>query len=141
MTGAEIHDWHRGIGMNKTTNILDPVQQTLDPQIWMAPDTPGPQLKPKLNEWLHKVIYGALERNGYEGPQRWLKLVLTGSLCGYQYSDVSDADVSLFVHGLPEWSRGEMIGVMVKEFDGILLPGTKHDIQAFVVSKTLTPQD
>lgn len=127
--------------LRRVGNIIDPVSKTLDPQVWMHPDAPDPQLNPKLNQWLHKVIYGALERNGYEGPQRWLKLVLTGSLCTYQFSPQSDCDVSLFVHGLPEWSRGEMIGIMVKEFDGILLPGTSHDIQAFVVSKTLTPQD
>jgi len=122
-------------------NILDPVQPYLDPAVWLAPNTADPQIKPKLNDWIHKTIYGALERNGYEGPNRWLKLVLTGSLTTYQFSSHSDCDISLFVVGLPEWSRGEMIGVMVKEFDGILLPGTAHDIQAFVVSKTLTPRD
>lgn len=128
-------------GRPKTSNILDPVQPYLDPSVWLAPNTADPQIKPKLNDWIHKTIYGALERNGYEGPNRWLKMVLTGSLTTYQYSSHSDCDISLFVVGLPEWSRGEMIGVMVKEFDGILLPGTAHDIQAFVVSKTLTPRD
>jgi len=125
----------------KDANILDPIQPYLDPAVWIAPNTATPQLKPKLNDWIHKTIYGALERHGYEGPNRWLKLVLTGSLTTYQYSAHSDCDISLFVSGLPEWSRGEMIGVMVKEFDGILLPGTAHDIQAFVVSKTLTVHD
>lgn len=124
-------------------NILDPIQKTLDPTVFVAPESPKPQMHPHINRWIHDTIYDILERHGYEGPRRWLTLVLTGSLTTYQYSDVSDCDISLFINSkvFPEWSRAEMIGIMVKEFDGVLLPGTTHDIQAFVVSEKLKPKD
>lgn len=84
-----------------------------------------------------------LERGGYSRPEEWLKLYLTGSLCTYQYSDTSDCDISLFVDSqkLPEWSRAEMIGLMIEGFDNVKLPATPYEIQAYVVSPRIKPGD
>jgi hypothetical protein len=124
-------------------NILDPIHDTLDARVWDDPGADKPVLKPKHLHWIKKTIYDALEKAGYTDVEKWLHLVLTGSLTTYQYSDESDCDVSLFVDTkvFPEWSRAEMIGVMVGEVDGTTLPGTPHPMQNFVVPSHIKPHD
>src|SRR5690606_21725128 len=80
---------------------------------------------------------------GYDGMEIWLSLVFTGSLTTYQYSEESDVDVSLFVDTevFPEWSRAEMIGVMVEQMDGTPLPGTPFPMQCFVVPPDVSKED
>jgi GNAT superfamily N-acetyltransferase len=127
----------------RQANILDPVQETLDSAVFLQPGTHKPRLKPQLREWLLDTIYNILEQGGYEGAERWAKLFLTGSLTTYQYADHSDCDISIFVdhHAFPEWSRAEMIGLMVEHCDGLNLPGTPHPLQVFVVAKGIEPSD
>lgn len=124
-------------------NILDSIHDQLDSRVWDDPGADKPALKPKHLHWIKKTVYGALEQGGYAKPEDWLKMVLTGSLTTYQYSDESDCDVSLFVDSsaLPEWSRAEMIGIMIGHVDGITLPGTPHPMQDFVVGRKITPRD
>lgn len=131
-------------GNLRGANILDAVHDELDPTVWMDPNTDAPTLKPEHRHWLITTINAALAKHGYEGMEEWLSLVLTGSLTTYQYSEHSDVDVSLWVDApkFPEWSRGEMIGIMVAEFDDVVMPGTTHPLQAFVVaSKKLTKDE
>jgi hypothetical protein len=127
----------------KTANILDPISSHLDPAVFIHPEAPDPQVNPKLNRWVHRAVHAALEKHGYEGPQRWLKMFLTGSLCTYQYSPEADFDLNLFVDSakFPEWSRAEMIGILTTALDGQNLPGTNHPLQIFVSSKELGPKD
>ncbi len=124
-------------------NILDPVRPNLDPAVFDHAGDPEPHLKPALREWIVDTVHNILEEGGYEGPERWLTLFLTGSLTTYQYSDSSDCDVSLFVnhHVFPEWSRAEMIALMVDKLDGVSLPGTPHPMQVFVVASGIEPAD
>lgn len=124
-------------------NVLDPVANSLDSAIFIHPEAPDPQVNPKLNKWVHQAVYAALEKHGYEGPQRWLKMFLTGSLCTYQYSPEADFDLNLFVDSakFPEWSRAEMIGILTTALDGENVPGTNHPLQIFVSSKELGPKD
>lgn len=127
----------------RQANILDPVHDTLDPAVWDDPAAAEPTLRQEHSSYIYEQIYNALEKNGYEGMERWLSLVFTGSLTTYQYSDESDVDISLFVDtvALPEWSRAEMIGIMVHEVDGKVLPGTPHIMQNYVVSSQFTKED
>lgn len=127
----------------KTANILDPVHNTLAKLVWDEPQSPKPILMPPHKKWIIKEIHGALDRNGYDGMSRWLSLVFTGSLCTYQYSDRSDVDISLFVNSthFPEWSRAELIGLMVEEMDGQTLPGTPYPLQCFVVAPEISKTD
>lgn len=127
----------------RQANILDPVHNELDPAVWDSPDSPEPRLRPEHRQWLTETIHTVLDKHGYDGMENWLTLVFTGSLTTYQYSDESDCDVSLFVDTkvFPEWSRAEMIGVMIGNFDGTNLPGTQHVVQGYVVSSKLTPED
>jgi hypothetical protein len=127
----------------RKANILDPVHPELDPTVWDKPDDAKPVLKPEHSEWIRDTIEKVLAKHGYEDADKWLSLVLTGSLTTYQYAEHSDVDVSLFIDSktLPEWSRAEMIGIMVSEFDNVDMPGTTHVLQAFVVSPRIQRED
>lgn len=126
-----------------TSNILDPIHDTLDPRMWDDPASPTPKLKPEHSKFIHEMIFSTLEGHGYDGMEKWLSLVLTGSLTTYQYGEESDCDISLWVNSeyFPEWSRAEMIGIMVKFCDGTIVPGTPFPLQDFVVSRKLKKTD
>lgn len=125
------------------SNILDPVHSGLDDRVFDNATDLEPRLKPRHRHWITRTVHDALEKAGYEDIDSWLSLVLTGSLTTYQYSDVSDVDVSLFVNAdhFPDWSRAEMIGVMVGNVDGKTLPGTPHPMQCFVVPPDVSRED
>lgn len=123
------------------SNILDPIHKTLDPTVWDNADSPKPILKAHHRTWIINSITHVLEEAGYDNVKSWLDLVLTGSLTTYQYGEDSDCDISLFVNTahFPEWSRAEMISVMVEHMDGKHLPGTTHPMQNFVVPPGIEP--
>lgn len=127
----------------RIANILDPIHDTLDPRMFDNPASPEPVLKPEHSKFIHQKIFQTLEDHGYDGMEKWLSLVLTGSLTTYQYSDMSDCDISLWVDSeyFPEWSRGEMIGIMVQYCDGTVVPGTPFPLQDFVVSPKFQKED
>lgn len=127
----------------KTANILDPIHDKLDSTVFDDPEDPTPVLKTKHDKWITNIINRVLLEAGYDGMDKWLTLIFTGSLTTYQYSADSDVDVSVFVDAeqFPEWSRAEMIGVMVEHIDGTKLPGTTHPMQCFVVPPDVSPDD
>lgn len=127
----------------RQSNILDPIHDQLDPDVWDYPDSDTPLLRPEHKEWITTTIYRYLDDAGYDGMDDWLSLVFTGSLTTYQYSPDSDVDISLFVDTtvFPDWSRAEMIGVMVNQIDGTKVPGTTHPIQCFVVPPEVSKDD
>jgi death on curing protein len=125
------------------SNVLDPIHTGLSPHVWDEPESTHPRLKKQHAKWIKRTIFAALTQAGYTDIEKWLHLVLTGSLTTYQYSEGSDCDISLFVDTklLPEWSRSEMIAVMVGKVDGTTLPGTPFPMQDFVVPGGLKPED
>ncbi len=127
----------------RQANILDKIHAELSPLVFDKAEHPRPRLKPHHRQWLMKTIMKTLKEGGYEGMEKWLSLVFTGSLTTYQYSDESDVDISLFVDAknFPDWSRAEMIGLMVDKMDGVTLPGTPHPMQCFVVPPGITRSD
>jgi hypothetical protein len=127
--------------MQTQSSILDPIRDELSSYVWNDPKSERPELKPVHAHFLHKHLYSVLEKAGYGEPHKWLTLCLTGSICTYQYSDTSDVDVSLFIDSdvLPEWSRAEMIGLMIE--NETKLPGTPFECQFFVVGRKLKPSD
>lgn len=126
----------------RTGNILDPVHPILDPRMWLDPGLAAPKLKPEHRKWIMKSIHDLAE-TFHPHADKWLHLVLTGSLTTYQYLDLSDCDVSLFVnpHFLPDWSRAKLIGLMVSHLDGTKVPGTPFEMQDFVVGKKISEAD
>lgn len=144
LPGLVAYDPSSGLLRRRRSNVLDPVQDQLDPAVFLDSASPEPIVKPEIRKWIYDTIYKALTDAGYDGMEDWLSLVLTGSLTTYQYSERSDCDVSLFVDvpKFPEWSRAEMIGLMVENCDGQLVPGTTHPLQVFVVdTKKLSRED
>lgn len=124
------------------SNVLDPIQPTLDPTVWDAVSE-TPVLKPQHRDWIQFAIFQALDNHGYSGAEQWANLYLTGSLTTFQYSADSDCDVSLFIDAdlLPEWSRAEMIGIMINDIQTQKLPGTTHIMQCYVVPTGVRPED
>jgi hypothetical protein len=129
--------------MKTQANILDPIHPGLDERVWDRPHEDEPSLKPTHRHWIKRTVYRTLEKAGYENVEDWLSLVFTGSLTTYQYSEESDVDISLFVNAtkFPDWSRAEMIGVMVGNVDGTKLPGTPFPLQCFVVPPDVSRDD
>lgn len=136
---TEDFDWRFG----RRSNILDPIHKGLDPRVWDNPESPEPKLKNVHRHWIERKILNVLKTHGYHDASQWVSLVLTGSLTTYQYSDESDVDVSVFVNSevFPEWSRAELIGLMVENVDGTKLPGTPFPMQCFVVASTISKED
>jgi hypothetical protein len=130
------------VTMRVQGNILDEVHDTLDPTVFDDPGSSRPELKPQHRDWIVSTIHSVFGHNGYDNSAEWLDLVLTGSLTTYQYSEDSDVDVSLFVNAavFPEWSRAELIGIVVENIDGNHLPGTTHPMQCFVVPQGITKE-
>jgi 2'-5' RNA ligase len=128
---------------SKRSNILDPIHAGLSPLVFDDPESPEPKLKLQHRNWIIREVYQTLKQAGYTDSETWLTLYLTGSLTTYQYGQDSDVDVSLFVDSkrFPEWSRAEMIGVMVGNLDGKNLPGTSFPLQNFVVAHDIKPED
>lgn len=124
-------------------NILDPVHATLAESVFDDAASAEPKLKPQHRRWIISHVTRILEDHGYTHIKSWLTLVLTGSLTTYQYGDESDCDVSLFVNAekFPEWSRAEVIGIMISKVDGTMLPGTHYPMQCFVVPPGITRED
>jgi len=130
----------------RTANILDPVQDTLDPQVYDRAGSARPDVNPQLRKWIRNKVHGALVADGWPDPEKlgYVNLVLTGSLTTYQWSDTSDFDVSVWIdtETLPEWVRADLIALMIEACDGVIAPGTTHPVQCFVVdSRTKTKDD
>lgn len=126
----------------KEANILDPIHDTLAPDVWDNPGDSNPTLKPQHAKWLKHEVLRVLAEGGYDNIEDHITLIITGSITTYQYSDRSDIDTSMFVNtnNFPEWSRAEMIGLFTEELDDKLLPGTTYPLQIFVQPDEIKPE-
>jgi tRNA nucleotidyltransferase (CCA-adding enzyme) len=124
-------------GGQRTANILDPVQKTLSGDVFRHPASALPTVKEDVASWAREKVHNALRVGGWPDPAEldYVRLVLTGSLTTYQWSEDSDFDVSVWIDSetLPEWVRADLIALMVEQCDGILVPGSTHPLQCFVV--------
>jgi hypothetical protein len=126
----------------RTANILDPIHGELDPTVWDAAGEENPRLKDVHLKWIKNTVFSVLRANGLRNPEKFCSLVFTGSLTTYQYSPESDCDISLFVdYELATVKRAYLIGLMVANTDGVLLPGTTHPMQCFVVPESISKDD
>lgn len=137
----ELHTYYDSL--KRKANILDPIRPELTPLVFDDSADDKPKLKPVHRKWITSTVHKTLEDAGYEGMGEWLSLVFTGSLTTYQFSDESDVDISLFVDvkNFPEWSRSEMIALMIEKMDGVELPGTPYPMQCFVVPPEVSRED
>lgn len=125
------------------SNILDPIQKSLDEDVFNRADSIAPSVKPHIIKWVQSHIYQLMKDNGWPDPKNYLSLILTGSLTTYQWSEESDFDISLFVDvkRFPDFIRAELISLMVENLDGTIVPGTTHPMQCYVVPEHITKED
>lgn len=127
----------------KESNILDPIQDALDPDVFDHPEDEAPHLKSEIRDWARENVFKVMKEAGWPDPTDYLHLVLTGSLTTYQWADRSDFDISLFVdvEKFPDWVRADLIKLMIHHMDGTMVPGTTHPVQVFVVPPTIKPEN
>jgi hypothetical protein len=83
--------------MNKVNNILSSfkLQETLNPKIWVSPSTPEPKIKSEIRDALLEIAYQFID---FLGVEVFIEdVVMTGSLCNYNWSSFSDVDLHLMV--------------------------------------------
>lgn len=124
--------------MDIFSNILDPIQDTLDPDVFDNADALEPRVKATIASWVKNKVYSVLQANGYKDMEGWLRLILTGSLTTYQWAEDSDLDVSLWcsLDKFEEFDRASLIAIVLEQLDGHIVPGTTHPLQVFVIDVT-----
>lgn len=124
--------------MDIFSNILDPIQDSLDPDVFDDAGSLEPRVKTTIVSWVKNKVYNVLQANGYSGMEDWLRLILTGSLTTYQWAEDSDFDVSLWcsLEQFQEFDRAALIKIVLEQLDGHIVPGTTHPLQVFVVDVT-----
>lgn len=81
-------------------NVLDPICQTRNPDLFIGPDYQV--LQSKVKNQILDVIYKWLEKMGYDYEQIVRSIHIIGSSVGWQYTDTSDIDVSIETSIEPE---------------------------------------
>lgn len=134
-----------GATYQKVANILDPIQPELDQTVFRGTD-----LREFHRLFIMRLYQRALRQEFGVTGEGWADLYLTGSLTTYQYSETSDADVSVFANwnrfweelGIqPDEARKRLIALSIEHIDGTFLPGTTHPLQFFVVPSGTLPSD
>jgi hypothetical protein len=122
--------------VSKQSNILDPVQDTLDQDVFN-----GTTPKESFFEYHLDHIKEVFRQNGFN-PYAF-DFYLTGSLCTYQYSKTSDVDISIVcnVNEFSESDRSDLIAIVVNSLDGEFFPRTQHQYQHFVQPIGINIQD
>lgn len=113
--------------VQKQSNILDPVHDTLDQDVFN-----GTKPKSAFFEYHLDHIREVFRQNNFN-PYAF-DFYLTGSLCTYQYSEKSDVDISIVCNAdeFDEEDRADLIAIVIESLDGEFFPRTKHQYQHFV---------
>lgn len=135
------NEWNGTVGSSDklhVSNILDPIHDTLDQRVFKGTDP-----RPQKASFIYNHFMDAV-RELVPTPEGYFDLYLTGSLTTYQYSNNSDCDISIFPHydqlieamGFPDANqiRRALVTFVIDKVDGVILPGTTHPIQNFVVA-------
>ena len=64
-------------------NILDPIQDTLDPRVWHDPESDYPTLREPIRKWILYQVHQALNKASLGALFPHLEIILTGSLTTY----------------------------------------------------------
>jgi hypothetical protein len=104
-------------------SILDPIQETLSPELWK---------NEKMKASVKSIIIKRLElwlKTKTNKPIK--KILMLGSMAGYQFTSQSDIDVN-FVIDVSDEKRDEIAGDMAEELNGRKLQGTEHPINYYI---------
>ena len=128
----------------KWSNILDPIKPTLSGDIFDHPESDAPTLKPDIAKWVKHLVHETLSKAGFPDPAKNVRLILTGSLCTFQFSEDSDFDLSLWTPPgmLDDESRMQLVKLVTSTLDGTQVPNSPHPLQVFVCDSNITrPKD
>jgi hypothetical protein len=104
-------------------SILDPIKSELSPDLWK-----GEKLKPSARSIIVKRLETWLKTKTSKPIQR---LLLLGSITGYQYTNSSDIDVN-FVVNISDERLIEIAKEMSVELNGKNLSGTEHPVNYYI---------
>ena len=104
--------------MKKFSSILDPIQATLNPNIWSPDQIMKPDIKLAILNMVHELL-------GLDYSQ----VIAIGTTTGYQYTNTSDIDVNVRI---PDWKDTQEVQDKRKKLNGRLAPGTNHPINLFL---------
>lgn len=99
-------------------SFLDPVKETLNPEIF---NEKGRFRADRLDE-IKTLLYRLVPEGGVH------KLIMLGSMAGYQYGDKSDIDVMVILN--KGYDR-EVFHTRKKKAPKAFLPGTEHEVTFF----------
>jgi|APSaa5957512622_1039677.scaffolds.fasta_scaffold00296_36 hypothetical protein len=104
-------------------SLLDKVQTTLDPSIWLK----NYKLKPKVRKQLIRELKRVIPKS-----TKIMDIFLLGSITGYKYTVRSDMDVNVMVDVSP--ADAKVLHVMARNFvNGKLVTGTRHPINYYIL--------
>jgi hypothetical protein len=125
-------------GTKKEANIFDPIQDELDQNVFQ-----GITPRRTIVAFIKRTFFNKMQEKGIPNPENYFRLVITGSLTTYQYSETSDLDISVApdynglasLLGLPTNEvRRQLIRAVTADLDGTFVPGTRHPLQYFVLN-------
>ncbi len=103
-------------------SILDPAQNTLDPEVWDLLESGMYRMKQTAIEQIMARLRMVLDKT----PQ---KLLIVGSIASFNWTPLSDIDVTL------EHPKGKEIGKQFVGINGEFLLNTKHPVNFFVTDR------
>ncbi len=121
----------------KIASILSPVRESLDENIW-----DGDRLKPEVSEFCLGVVEDYLKNFMAEEeiPVHLRRVILIGSITGYQYDEDADLDVNILIDldtlsdnlGLEKELLIYEMRHKIGKINGELYPGTSHPVNLFL---------
>lgn len=111
----------------RQSNILDPIHGELDQEVFNG-------MTPKEEFFGYHLdhVKEVFRQSGFN--KHAFDFYLTGSLCTYQYSEMSDVDISIVCNldTFSEEDRADLISIVINNLDGTFFPRTRHRYQHFV---------
>ena len=102
-------------------SILDPVQDKLNPKIWMYDNTMRPEVR--------NFLLNTVNSFGIKGINR---IYMIGSNTGFQYTPTSDVDVHIYVPGIDK-NEQELSRLKKLVPTNLKLPGTDAPVQFYAI--------
>lgn len=122
-TGRKAKDLKNKYDMEKKAGMIDPIQETLEPDIY---DEDG-KMYPELTKYIRDTLATKISLDKVEA------MLSTGALTGLQYNDGSDVDISVYIKNPPKEWEGSGKSSLVGDISHIPLPGTKRTFQYYVL--------
>lgn len=107
-------------------SIVDPLHNTLSPEIFANPASDNPQLLPHVQSLILSDL------NVLQGLIRIKDVVLVGSILTKRYREDTDLDVHILAAGTSE--DDEALRNLADEFSNKLVPGTLHPINYYIIT-------